>query len=125
MHDAPRIAIPRKTSDPDYGMIVGEAWGRPTFKVRFVKDGKRKLFTLPANDIEEARVLRDRFYANLKARYDVRAIRRSGRKPRRGMGGIYRRKPFYVKLDGKTLGQFDTLAEAKTVRDAYLKKTRK
>lgn len=116
------IVVPRKKpNDPDWGIKTVVAWGKTRYKVKFTEDGRKRIFTLKgATTIEEARTLRDTFFANLKARYEAR-VSSPGRTARKGMKGIYQRKPFYVKVDGVQIGEYDTLEEAKKARREYRK----
>ena len=117
------ITIPRKTSDPDWGLKITQAWGKPVFKVTFREDGNARLFTLKtATTVEEARILRDTLFTNLRKRYEPRVSGKGGRLPRRGLAGIYQRKPFYVRIGGVQVGEYDTLDEAKKARRAYRQK---
>jgi hypothetical protein len=119
-----RIVIPpKRRGNPDYGIIVSQTQaGKPTFRLTFREDGIKRTFLLrDAKTIEQARELRDIFYKNLRRKYDVTTRVKLGRPARPGRKGIYYRKPWYVKIDGKQIGEFDTEAEAKQAKAAYLK----
>ena len=90
----------------------------------YTVDGKRRQRVLGTEDLREAQLRRDAFYAALKAGGAVEAApgRPKGTAADPGKGYIYKRKPFVVVVQGTYVGTYATQGEAEAARDKFMAK---
>jgi len=107
------ITIP-KSHGPDYGLSLI----RNRYRARFYEDGAMRQKALGTSKLNEARVNRDKFYAELIAKG---AISNGDMTTATGSSRyVYQQAPFFVRIKGKHIGGFDTFEEACAARDKHL-----
>lgn len=111
------ILLPKPTHE-NYGLFFN---CRDRWVVVWKENGKQKTKTLPKDTpVEQARAVRDHLFAKLRSRGAVIAGSKSA--ARRSNRYIYHRSPYYVRVAGVHVGDFETYAEAEKARNEYLEK---
>ncbi len=100
---------------------------KSNWMVIYFQDGKMYRKSTGTKDADEAAAFRDRFYANLREQgaLDTKDCRKNSTPPKEKIQAgrdlyVYRQKPFFVQIQKRRLGYYDTAEEARAARDAYL-----
>lgn len=110
-----KTTIP-KPLGPDFGLVFTQG----VWKAHFTRAGKRHYRSLRTVDKDTARDRRDALYASLRAAGATHPDTRRPLDPD-DERGIYRVKPYLVRLHGVHVGNYETHAEAVAAKREYLR----